>query len=72
MVKTFDLNVHSKLNSGMEFCARGYSIQCALSVCYTVIIHVLFSCLLASFVYVKRMLNEELAGLCLVTVQQGF
>jgi len=68
MVKTSDLNVHSKLNSGMEFCAHGCSIQCVLSVSCTVIIHLLFSHLLASFACVKRMLNKELAILCLVTV----
>lgn len=69
MVKTFDLNVHSKLNSGLEFCAHGYSIQWMLSICYMVIIHWLFSCLLPSFARVKRMLNKELIILCLVTVQ---
>lgn len=60
MVKTFDVNVHSKLNSGMELWAHGYSIQCALSISYTVIIHLHFSCLLASFACVKRMLNNSL------------
>lgn len=52
MVKAFNLNVHSKLNSGAGFCAHGYSEQC-VSVCYTVIIHWLFSCPLPAFACVK-------------------
>lgn len=59
VVKIFDLNLHSKLNSGMEFCAYG-TAQCALSVCYTVIIHWPCPRLLLPSACVKTMLNKEL------------
>lgn len=59
--KTIDLNVHSKLNSGMEFCVHGHSIQCAICICYIHTDHTLgFSFLfVAYFTCMKRLLNKE-------------
>lgn len=65
-IKTFDLNAYSKLKSDVEFCACGHSIRSGM-------VHsghgFAFSCLLASFACVKRMLKKELIILPLVTMQ---
>lgn len=66
MAKIFDLNLWSKLTSGMEFCAHGtaHGVHC---LCYTVVTHWPCSRLLLPSACGKGMLDNKLFISCPVT-----